>query len=74
MVVKYIDIDYYVFMDVVCYVVEGNLLYLRMMYCYILFLFIFLMLNIILYMCFGKVMFVIFDLFVGYLLYKIVGV
>lgn len=68
---KYTDIDYSVFTDGALFVREGRSPFLRDGYRYTPFLAYFMTPNIVVTRVWGKIIFVIFDLLTGYLIYKV---
>ena len=70
---KYTDVDYVVFTDGAKYLVEGRSPFLRDGYRYTPLLALMVAPNVILMKIFGKLLFIIFDLATGYLIYKILS-
>ncbi len=72
--VKFTDIDYHVFSDAAHHITLGQSPYVRPTYRYTPLLALLLTLNHFLFFSFGKVVFVIFDLLTGWMIYQILDV
>lgn len=72
MIVKYTDVDYKVFSDASGHVVDGDSPYLRSTYRYTPLLAFMMVPNITLHPAFGKIVFVICDLAIGIILYRLI--